>query len=80
MTRIKLQTLSTRDQSTSLQSDNVEDICEINNSLLIEAGVTKKNKKIVQLKDDSVYLLNDAKYILQEKPIGYLMNDGTNMD
>ena len=27
-----------------------------------------------------MYILNDAKYILQDKPIGYLMNDGKDMD
>ena len=70
----------TRCHTTSLQSDNVEDIYEINNSLLIEAELTINNKTIVQLKDYSVYLLNDARYILQDKYIGYLMNDGTNMD
>ena len=35
-------TLLTRDNTTSLQPDNVEYIGEINNSLMIEAGVTKK--------------------------------------
>ena len=33
-----------RDNTTSPQSDNVEDICEINNSIMIEARVTKKIK------------------------------------
>ena len=27
-----------------------------------------------------MYLLNDSKYILQDKLIGYLMNDGNKMD
>ena len=31
----------TRDNTTSLYSDNVEDIGEINSSLMIEAGVMK---------------------------------------
>ena len=33
--------LFTRDNTTSLQSDNVEDIGEIKNLRMIEAGVTK---------------------------------------
>ena len=33
-----------RDNTTSPQSDNVEDIGEINNSIMIEARVTKKIK------------------------------------
>ena len=57
----------TRDHTTSLQSDNVEDIGEINNALLIESKLTRKT--VGQLKDDSVYLLNDAKYILQGRPL-----------
>ena len=36
--------LLTRYQTNSLQSDNVEDICEINNIIVIESELTKKNK------------------------------------
>ena len=32
----------TRYNTTSLESDNVENIGEIKNSLMVEAGVTKK--------------------------------------
>ena len=48
------------DNTTSLQFDNVEDICEIKNPLMIEAGVTKNNKQIKKFKDYSVYPLNIA--------------------
>ena len=40
----------TRDNKTLLQYDNVEDIGEIKNSLMIEAGVTKKNEKLENLR------------------------------
>ena len=69
-----------RDRITSIQSDNVEDICEINNVLMIEAELTKTNKAIGKLKDDSVYLLNGEKYILQKKTIEIFMNDDNKMD
>ena len=67
---------SARDNTTSPQSDNVEDIGEINNSQMIEAVV----KKIVQQEDYSVYLLNDAKYILQDKPLNFFMDDDNNIN
>ena len=35
-----------RDNNTSLQSSNVEDIVEIHNSKIIEEGVTKSNKNL----------------------------------
>ena len=38
-------TLFARDHTTSIQYDKVEYIGEINNSLIIEAGVTKKKTK-----------------------------------
>ena len=57
---------ATRNHTTSLQPDNVEDIGYIKNPLIIEAEVTKNNKKIRQLKYYSVYLLNGAKHILQD--------------
>ena len=54
----------TSNNITLLQSDNIEDIAEINNSVIIEAGVTKK--RIRKLKNYYVYLLNYARYIFQE--------------
>ena len=60
----------TRDNTTSTQSDNVEDIGKINNSLMIEAGV---KKMIGQLKDDFVYLLNDAQDFLQDKLLEFFL-------
>ena len=68
----------TRDNTTSLQYDNVEYIGEINNSPMIEVGVTK-NKNNGQLKYDSTYLLNDTQYILQDKPPENDMNDDNKM-
>ena len=67
--------MSTRDQSSSLQSDNVEDICEINNVLMIEAELTKTNKAIGKLKDDSVYLLNYVKHMMQDGPNGNFVDN-----
>ena len=32
------------------------------------------------MKDDSVYLFNDATYIFQEKPLEIIMDDDDNMD
>ena len=54
----------TRDNTTSIHSDNVEDIGEINNTLMVEASVTKQNE---QFKDDHVYPLNDVKDVFQGK-------------
>ena len=34
----------TRDNTTSFQSDDVENVGKINNDLMIETGVTNKNK------------------------------------
>ena len=56
----------TRDNTTSFQSDDVEDVGKINNDLMIETGVTNKNND-GQLKDESGYLLNDAEDIFQDK-------------
>ena len=39
----------------------------------------KINKTIVQFKDNSVYLLNDERYIFQDKPLENFMYDN-NMD
>ena len=64
--------LLTRDHIALLQYDNVEDIAEIKNSLMIKAEV----KKIGHLKYYSMYLLNDAKYVLQEKPLEYVIDNG----
>ena len=68
-----------RDNTTSLQSDNVEDIGEINNSLMIESGVTYIYIKRTT-EDDSKYLLNYVKCILQYKLLENVMNDDNNMD
>ena len=67
----------TRYHSNSLQSDNVDNIGEINNFLMIEAQLTKI---IGQLRYDSVYLLNDAKYILQDKPLLFSVENNNRMD
>ena len=72
--------LLTRDHTTSPQYDNLGDICDIENSLIIEVEVTKYNKKIGQLKDDSVYLLNDAKHIFQERPLEKLVDNYNKMN
>ena len=42
---------------------------------MIEAEVTKDNKTIGQLKDDYVYLLNDPKHILQDRPLEICFDD-----
>ena len=56
----------TRDHSTSIQSDNVEDIGEINNFLMIESEITNNNKTVGQLKDGFVCILNYVKHIMQD--------------
>ena len=63
-----------RNNTTSLQADNVEDIDYINNLLMIEAGVTKK-RKIGQLKNDNFYLYNSKIYNLQEQLLENFMDD-----
>ena len=73
-------TLLTRDNTNLPQFDNVENIGENNNSIMIEAGVTKKLKKKGQLKDYYVYLLNNANYIFQDKPLETFMDDDDKMD
>ena len=70
----------TWDHTTSLQSDNVKDISEIKESLMVEAEVTKNNKTIGKLEYDSLYLLNDAKNILQDKSLESFRDDDENMD
>ena len=35
---------------------------------MIESDLTKNNKTIGQLKDDSVYLLNYVKHVMQDRP------------
>ena len=72
--------LLTRYNTSLLQNDNVENIGEINNSLMIKAVVTKHILKIGQLKDDSVYLLNDTTYILQDKPLENFISDDNKID
>ena len=52
----------------------------MNNSLMIELYVTQNNKKIEHWKDDSVYLLNDAKHILKVIPQENSMGDDNKMD
>ena len=66
--------------TTSLQSDNVKDIGEINNSPMIEAEVTKNNKTIGKLKYYSVYQLHDAKRIFQDRPLETFVNDDNKMN
>ena len=48
------------DNTTSLQDDIVVYLDDINDLLIIEAGVTKKGKN-GQLKEENVYLLNNTK-------------------
>ena len=67
----------TRYHSNSLQSDNVDNIGEINNFLMIEAQLTKI---IGQLRYDSVYLLNDAKYIMSDGPNDNFVDDDNKKD
>ena len=69
-----------RDHITSLQSDNVENIGEKNNLLMIEAELKNNNKTIGQLKDDSVYLLNYAKHIMQDWPNESVVDDDNKKD
>ena len=49
------------DHTNSLKSGNDKDTGEMSNSILIEAGVTKNNKTVGQLKYDYVYLFNNVK-------------------
>ena len=58
-----------KDHTNLLQSDSVENMYEINHLLMIKEEVIKNNTTIRQLKDHSVYILNDVKYILHGKPL-----------
>ena len=49
-----------RNNTTSRQADNDDDLDDINNLLMIESGVTKKLKS-GELKDDHFYSLNNTK-------------------
>ena len=53
----------------SLPSRNVKYLYGINTLLMIKPDVTKNKITIRKFKDDSVFLLNDAKNILHDKPI-----------
>ena len=59
----------TREHTNSLLSGNVKYSYEINHSLMIKRDVTKNKESIEQLKDDSVFLLNDVESTLNDKPI-----------
>ena len=61
--------MSTRDHTTSLQSDNVEDIGEINNSITIEAWVTKKSKH------QNSFLTDDERKLSMSKNISRNLRD-----
>ena len=73
-------TLLTRDHTTLLQSENIEDINDIKNALIIEAYLTKNNKKIRQLKGDPVYLFNNTKDIFPDRPLDNSVGDDNKMD
>ena len=47
---------------------------------MVEAEVTKNNKTIGKLEYDSLYLLNDAKNILQDKSLESFRDYDDNMD
>ena len=55
-----------KDETTSLQNNNFEDLGDINDLLKIKAVVTKIFKN-VQFKDNNVYLFNDIIDNLQDK-------------
>ena len=42
---------------------------------MIESDLTKNNKTIGQLKDDSVYLLNYVKHVMQDRPNENFVDD-----
>ena len=73
-------TYFTRYDSTSLQYDNVEDIGEINKLLMIEVELTKNDKTIVKLKDNSLYLLKYVKHIIQDRPNENFVDDDNKKD
>ena len=75
----ELTTSFSSNKKTSLQTDNVEDLYDINYLIIIEAGVTK-TEKIGQLKDDHVYLLNDMKYYFQDQLLENVMDDDNKKD
>ena len=47
---------------------------------MIEVELTKINKTIIQFKDDYLYLLNDAKHIMQDRPNENFVGDDKNKD
>ena len=47
---------------------------------MIEVELTKINKTIRPFKDDSLYLLNDAKNIMQDRPNENFVVDDKNKD
>ena len=55
-----------KDETTSLQNNNFEDLGDINDLIKIKAVVTKIFKN-VQFKDNNVYLFNDIIDNLQDK-------------
>ena len=69
----------TRDNTSSLQSDNVEGIGKINHSQMIEAGV-KQNKKLDNWKMIlCIYWMTQNIYF-QDKPQENVIDDDKNMD
>ena len=68
----------TKDNTNSIQYDNVEDRDEINNSQIVEAVLTKNNKKLVNLKMIlCIYWM--VKNIFCKKSIDIFMNDDNKM-
>ena len=59
----------TRDTTASLLSGNVEYSDSMNYSVMIEVYLRKNKGSIGQLKDDSVFLLNEVESNFHEKPI-----------
>ena len=53
----------------SLPSSNVKYLDGINALLMIKPDAAKIKRTIRKFKDDSVFLLNDAKNVLNDKPI-----------
>ena len=59
----------TKEPTASLLSGNVEYSDEIYTFIIIEGDVAKNKKLIVQLKDGSVFLLNDVETNVHDNPI-----------
>ena len=47
---------------------------------MVQVEVTKNNKKIGKLKDDSVYILNYAKHIMKDRPLETFVDDDNKMN